>query len=159
MVTRTANYGTKAAFGSASNLDALASAAAKPLGEVDNGTTTKADDYSFFLKMALAASGVSATGTINIYLLESQVTGADQTDGISMTATGDQAANIKTARLIATLPANANSQIVRWNARLLDYVSFVPKFWSLLVENKSGAALLGASNNDASYTPLKEDIA
>jgi hypothetical protein len=160
MSTRTINYGTRTAFGTLTNLNSLASAAAKVLAQVDN-TSTKAIDYAFWLEIALNSAGVSATGTIEVYLLEAQVSGSgDTTDGIDMATpvTTDQAANIKNAKLLEVLQANANSQLVRFNGRLLDYIANVPPFFTLLIKNVSGAAL-AASGHDAEYVPIKEDIA
>lgn len=161
MTTRTLNYGSHTAFGTLTNLNSLANAAAKPLQHVDNSTTTKAIDYLIYLEIVLNSAGVSATGTIDIYLLEGEVSGSgDTTDGIDMSTptTSDQAANIKNATLIKTLNANANSQTVRWQCRLLDYIANVPNFWGLLIKNNSGAAL-AASGHDGQYVPLKEDFA
>ena len=92
-----------------------------------------------------------------MYLLESQISGSgDTTDGIDMCtpSTADQDANIKNARKIAILTANAVNQVVRFNARLLDYISDVPNFWGLLIRNMSGAAF-AASGHDASTSRSK----
>jgi hypothetical protein len=152
----TINYGTRTAFSANSNLNSLANNAAKVLGEVDN-TTLKATDYHFWLEITLNSAGVSATGTIEIYVIEGQVTGSgDSTDGIDMGSASDLAASIKNARMLASLLANANNQVVRFNARLGDYLSYPPNFWTLLVLNKSGAAL-NASGNDTQYIGLKEE--
>jgi hypothetical protein len=157
MAVSTITYGTTTAFGSASNLNSLANDNSKPLGAVDN-TTTKAPDYEFYLQLTLGSSGVSATGYIEVYLLESDTGASTQsTDGIDMAASADQDANIKNARRIAALAANANNQVVRWHSRLMDYVSVAPEFWSLLIRNMSGATL-SASGNDADYTSIKYDF-
>lgn len=157
MTTRNIAYGTRAAFGTLTNLNSLGNAAAKTLKEVDN-TSTKAGDYEFWLEVVLNAAGVSATGTLEIYFLEGQISGSgDTTDGIDMAtpSTADLAASIKNATLIKSLAANANSQTVRWNARVKDFIANVPNFWSLLIKNSSGAAL-AASGHDGEVVPLTE---
>jgi len=156
---RILNYGTRTAFGTITNLNSLANDNSKPFTHVDN-TTTKAIDFLFWLEIALNSTGVSATGTIEVYLLEGQVSGSgDTTDGIDMStpATTDQDANIKNAKLIEVLAANANSQVVRFNGRLRDYVANVPNFWDLLIRNMSGATT-AASGHDAQYVPIKEEL-
>ena len=161
MATESANYGTRTAFGTLTNLNSLANAAAKVLGHVDNATSVKALNYHVWLELALNSTGVSATGTVSIYLLEGQVSGSgDTTDGIDMStpSTSDVAASIKNAKLLEILAANANSQVVRWHARLLDFISDVPNFWGLLILNNSGAAF-ASSGHDAQYVPLKRDVA
>lgn len=160
MATRTINYGARTAHGTLTNLNSLANSAAKVLSHIDN-TTTKAVDYLHWIEIALAGTGVSATGTIEVYVLEGQISGSgDTTDGIDMAtpSTANVAASIKNAKLVAVLAANANSQIVRHHFRLLDYFAAVPNFHGLLIRNLSGTAL-AASGHDAQYVALKEDIA
>lgn len=160
MATTTQNYGTRTAFGTLSNLNSLANNAAKVLSQVDN-TTTKALDYLIWLEITLASTGVSASGSVEVYLLEAQVSGSgDTTDGIDMATptTSDIAASLKNAKKIDVLTANANSQVVRWNTRLLDHISNVPPFWGLAIKNVSGAAF-AASGHDAQYQSIKYDIA
>lgn len=161
MTTATINYGTRTAFGSVSNLNSLANDTSKPFAHVDNATSIKALDYAFWLEFTLNSTGVSATGTILVYLLESQISGSgDTTDGIDMATpvNSDQDANIKNARLLEVLDANANNQVVRFNGRLGDYIGNVPNFWGLLIRNLSGAAF-AASGHDAQYVPIKYDSA
>jgi hypothetical protein len=52
MATETVLYGTETAFGTASNLNSLASAAAKPLGAVDNSSVL-ATNYKWKVKVTL----------------------------------------------------------------------------------------------------------
>lgn len=159
MATFIVNYGTRTAFGTLTNMNSLGSAAAKVFSHVDN-TSTKATDYHFWLELTLGSSGVSATGTVEVYLLEGQVSGSgDTTDGLDMStpSTSDLAASIKNAKLLAVLAANANNQVVRWNARLGDFISTPPNFWGLLVKNVSGAAF-AASGHDAEYVAIKTEV-
>jgi len=160
VATGTINYGTRAAFGTVSNMNSLANDNSKPFTHVDN-TSTKALDYEMWLELTLNTTGVSATGFVEVYLLEGQVSGSgDTTDGIDMSTptTSDQDANIKNAKKITVLTANANSQVVRWHGRLCDYIANVPNFWGLLIRNMSGAAF-ASSGHDAQVVPLKYDSA
>lgn len=161
MAVQTINYGTETAF-TVTNINSLANNAAKPIGVVDN-STTKALDYRVYLEVSLNTTGVSATGSLEIYLIESsESTTADFSDGIDPAGTADVSASIKNAPLLAILNANANSQIVRAiidiGTDLRGLVRNCPKFWSVVVLNKSGAAIL-ATGNEASYTAIKSDIA
>jgi hypothetical protein len=139
-----------AAFSVASNLNSLANAAAKPLGEVNNNTTPR-NNYLLNLDITLNAAGVAATGSVELWYIESDTTGTDYSDGIAPGTTSDVAASLKNARLIAVLTANANAQVVRWRASLWDRGVFeIGPFWALVVVNKSGAAI-AASGNAATY--------
>jgi len=154
---REMNWGSRTAFGSITNMNSLANDTSEPLGEVNNSTDEWLD-FSFFLEIALNTTGVSATGTIEVYLLEGQDTGADETtDGIDMNATTDQDANIRNAKLIAVLAANANSAVIRWGARLSDYIGNCPRYWTLLVRNMSGAAF-AASGHEGYYQGSDETL-
>lgn len=161
MATQTINYGTETNFGTLSNLHSLANNAAKPLGAVDN-SSTKALNYRIWLQFTLNSSGVSATGTVEIYLIESTDGGTDYTDGISPTTTSDIASSLKNAKLMAVLNANANSQVVRYAFDVLgDWRGCMrdcPKHFSIVVVNKSGATL-ASSGGEATYTAIKYDFA
>jgi len=160
MSTTSTNYGTRTQFSAESNLTSLGNNAAKPLGQVSNASEL-AVNYAFYLEMKLAAASVSADGTIEVYLLEKDDNSADKwTDGIDGDTTSDSASSLKNAKPLFTLDANANGQVVAFHGRLRDYVSDVPKYWSLLVLNKSGQALTGTGgDHDAYYTPIHGTIA
>jgi hypothetical protein len=159
--TQTLNYGTRTQFAGFSRLNSVANSQAFTVGAVDN-STTKAVNEKVELKVTLGSSGVSATGTVEVYALESE-DNTTWSDGITGDVTGNQAANLKNAKLLAVLNANANSQVVNFQFDLVGQGGInplvdVPKYWSLLVYNKSGAAF-AASGNDAQYTPIKYDVA
>ncbi|MCC6328990.1 MAG: hypothetical protein IT174_10770 [Acidobacteria bacterium] len=161
MATQTINYGTETAI-TATNINSLANNQAKPLPVVDN-SSTKAIDAKVHFEATLGSSGVSATGTIELYLLEStESTTADFSDGIDPTSASDVAASIKNATLLRILNANANSQVVKvifdLTADVRNELANCPKYWSVLVLNKSGAAL-AASGHEANYTAIKMDFA
>lgn len=161
MSTQNIAYGTDTAFGSASNLNSLANNAAKPLGAVDNSTALALNE-KVKLKMTLASTGVSSTGTIEVYALASN-DNTDWTDGISTSSTTDVSASLKNAQLLAILNANANSQVVDFNFDLIQQGGMnplvdVPKYWALVVFNKSGAAI-ASSGNAATYTPITYTVA
>lgn len=143
----------RTAFSSASNLNSLASGAACALGVVDNSSASVGGADGFFVDVSivLASSGVSATGTLVLYLIQSMVsTSAGFTDGISPSGSS-VASSIKNAVPVATLNANANSQTVAFTFRLP--VADPAEFWSIVVSNQSGAAL-ASSGHTADFTPF-----
>ena len=161
MATQTINYAAEAAI-TATNLNSLANNAAKPLPAVDN-SSTKAVDYKVYFEATLGASGVSATGTLEIYLIEStEGVAPDYTDGIDPAGTSDIASSIKNATLMRVLNANANGQVVRCvfdlTGDLRGTNRVCPKYWALVVLNKSGAAL-HASAHEVTQTAIKYDLA
>ena len=162
MSTQTINRGTETAYPTVSNMNSLANDAAKPIGVVDD-SATKAEDYNVHLEITLETSGVGATGYVEILLLEStESTSADFTDGIDPTTTSDVATSIKNATLLRVLNANANSQVIKAQFSLLSdlagKVKVNPKYHSLLIVNKTGAAF-AASGHEITYTAIKHDIA
>lgn len=153
-------YGTRTAFSQEDNIHGLTTGQAKPLGEVDNSATL-ALDYMVFFRTTLNASGVSATGTIELYLIEKDDSGADKwTDAIDADGTSNIASSIKNAKLLEILAANSNSQEVICHFRLGDYIAHAPKYWSIVVYNKSGATLdADDADSDAQYTAITGTIA
>jgi hypothetical protein len=160
MATQTISYGTEAAFSSASNINSLASAAAKPLGAVDNSSAL-AVNYRCYLKVTLNSTGVSSTGTLSIYLLES-TDNSNWSDGISPSGSSDIASSVKNAKLLAVLTANANNQVIYYDFDILGDLQGVmrdcPKYFSLVLLNSTGAALNG-SGNAITNTPIKYTVA
>jgi hypothetical protein len=143
-------YGTRTEFGSDSNLVSLASGTACGVGAVDNSGGQ--DAYVVDLTIVLASTGVSSTGTIIVYLIQSSVsTSSGFTDGISPTGTS-VGGSIKNAIVVATLNANANSQTVAATFRLP--VPDPSKYWSLVISNGSGATL-ASSGHSVFYTAIK----
>jgi hypothetical protein len=157
MAVQNIAYGTETAF-TVTNINSLANNAAKPIGVVDN-SSTKAVGYKIYLEITLNSSGVSSTGTVEVYLIEGTEasTGTDFTDGIDPAGSSDIASSIKNAKLLRILNANANSQVVRdvfdilgdMRGQMMD----CPKYFTLVIYNKSGAAI-NSSGNEASYTAI-----
>jgi hypothetical protein len=141
-------YGTRTQFALDSNLASLANNAAKPIGKIDN-TTTLAQAYRVDLSITLG-TGVSSTGTVEVYLIESE-DDSSYTDGISPTGTSDVASSIKNAMLIDVLTANVASTVVR--KRLVIPVVAPEKYQGVVVYNKSGAAF-ASSTHSAYYMPI-----
>ncbi len=153
-------YGTRTAFSQEDNIHGLANNEAKPLGEVDNSATL-ALDYMVFFRTTLNSSGVGSTGTIELLLLEKDDSSADKwTDNIDADGTSNIASSIKNAKVLEILAANANSQVVQCHFRLGDYIAHAPKYWSIIVYNKSGATLdADDADSDAYYTAITGTIA
>jgi hypothetical protein len=161
MATQTILYGTETAFNLASNLNSLASAAAKPLGAVDNSSTLGVN-YKWKVKVTLPAASVVATGTVEVWLIESQLdttTSAEWSDALNPAGTADIAASLKASKQLAVVPANAVNQVVTIQGELVGpQLSDCPKFWTLVVVNKCGVAL-GASGHAATFTSIKYSVA
>ncbi len=156
MPTVLINYGSMTEFSQENNLNSLANSAAKPLGEVDNSVVL-AEDYMVFFRVTLNSSGVSSTGSIELYLIEKADATDDMwTDNIDADGTSDIASSIKNAKQIEIFAANANSQVVTVIFRLGDYIACAPKYWSIIAYNKTGAAFdADDADNKAAYIPLK----
>lgn len=155
MPTQSILYGTRTEFPNDTNLNSLASNSTVPIGGVTN-TSTLAVGFKIDCSIYLASTGVTSTGTLTVYLIES-VDGTNYTDGINnITSNTNQSSNIKNAPVVQYLQANANSQVVRVVFDLPK--QFAPKYFSLLVNNGTGAALSSASNNvyysDINYTVI-----
>ncbi len=163
MATRKIAYGAATSFSSSANTQSLANNAAKPLGKVSNNSTL-AIDYTFSLEFKLGSSGVSATGTVEIWLIES-TDDSDYTDGINPDSSSDIASSIKNARLLSILTANANSQVIKWVQGLVGAgmpapVTACPQYWAVIVYNKSGATMSAtAGDHDSKYQAITETVA
>jgi hypothetical protein len=147
MATIQPSYGTRSAFPNMSNLNSLAAGAVVGLGAVDN-TTTLADNYKIDTNIVLASAGVSATGTLVYYLIESG-DGISYTDNLNPGGTGLVAP--KNGKVVRVLNANSNSQVVIDTFDLP--VITCPKKFGIIVANSSGAAL-PVSGNAVSFTPI-----
>lgn len=133
------------------NLHSLPNGDTKPLGLIDLSSTGPADECRVQLIIPLASSGVSSTGTIEVYWIETLAAADGYTDGISPTDTTDVESDRKNAPRLAILNANANSQVV--NATI-DIHRLIGAGWargSLLIKNKSGATTAG-TGADAQYS-------
>src|SRR5262245_8684255 len=100
----TITYGTETAMAGVARLNFNASGQTYPLGTIAN-STAGAYDFKYTLNIVLKPTGVSATGMIEVYLLES-TDDSDWTDGIDADATGNQEASRKNARLLGVFTAN-----------------------------------------------------
>jgi len=158
MATMKQTVGSLTAFGSASNLNSLANNAAKPLGEVDNATNDYPNAKLHFI-INLAVSGLIMGGSIEIYFLsciEDEDTNASWSEGINPDDTSDVASSIYNLDPIVTLRADntMNSVDITWNCNdLAALVGDLPPYWTLVVWNKSGAALV-SSGHTAEYAPV-----
>ena len=146
-------WGTRAAYPNVTNLNSQPSAASRTIGAVDATATTPANPVGFKVDYTFktATTGVTTTGTISVYLLESADGGTTYTDGMNAATTTDQTSSIKNATAIKTIQANANSQTCTDTFDLPR--NFCPKNHTLLIQNGTGAALL-SSGNTLSVTPI-----
>lgn len=163
MANRNIAYGTETAI-TATNINSLANNEAKVVGgaSIDN-SSTKAIDYKLYVEVTLNSTGVSASGSLEVYLIEStESTTADFSDGIDPTSASNIAASLKNARLLDVLNANANNQVVKAvidiTGDLAGRIRNCPKYWAPIVLNKTGAAI-NSSGNEMTQTAITETIA
>lgn len=158
MASVTIAYGTRAAYSAVSNLNSQASAAARTIGAVDATATTPANPDGFKIDYTIraATTGVTSTGTVTFYLVESADGGTTYTDNLNVATTTDQAALVKNAKIIQVVRLDANSATAQDTFDLPR--QFTPKNHTILVLNGSGAALL-SSGNSISYTPITYSVA
>jgi hypothetical protein len=168
MATMVHTLGTLTNFDHASNINSLANNACKPLGGdaglsyVDN-SSLKYPSVNLFFTFNLAASGLAVGGSIEIYLLkclDTPATVANWSDGIDPAGVADIAGSIFNLAPIITLRADSamNNLDVIYVFNDIAYSQFkdidgtlrsigeMPKYWTLAVWNKSGAAIQGAGN-------------
>lgn len=144
------SYGTRTEYGSDANLNSTTSNQAKPVGGVSN-SSSKVVGYKIDATIKLATTGVTTTGTLTFYLLESADGGTTYTDGINITSNADVASSIRNSPAIFVAVANVNSQIVNVVFDLPK--QFAPKDHSVVVLNGTGASLSTAGNT-MFYTPI-----
>ncbi len=155
MATVNIAYGTRTEFASDTNLNSLTSGQCKMLGVVANSATL-ADGFKIDATIVLATTGVTSTGTLTFYLVES-ADGTNYTDGVSTSTTADQTVSIKNAPVVQYVQANSSSQgTVRVVFDLPK--QFAPKYFGILVSNGSGATL-SSSGNSVYYTPITYTVA
>jgi len=155
MATMKQSVGALTAFSSASNLNSLANNAAKPLGQVDNSSNDYPNAKLHFV-FNLAVASLVMGGSIEIYFLsciETPGTNENWSEGINPADTNDVSEDIYNLKPIATLRADdvMNSVDITWNCNdLAALVGDLPPYWTLVVWNKSGQALI-SSGHTAEY--------
>jgi hypothetical protein len=113
-----------------------------------------ANDYpnaKIHLKLEIKSTAVNPQGVINLYFIsaiETPTSTKSWSDGIDPASTADLAGTLYNVRPLKTLNAGStNKSVIYWNCNDLsrvrdvggDQVGDLPPYWSLLVENHSGA--------------------
>jgi hypothetical protein len=120
----------------------LANGSARQSAAVDNSTNVF-QDALVFVKVKTGASGVTATGTVNVYAVATADGGTTYTDG----ATGSDAAITMAvppnARLIGVINAVANATTYSGGpfSVAAAFGGVLPDHWAIVIENKTGGAL------------------
>jgi hypothetical protein len=127
-------------------LASLADAGARESTAVDNGTNLFNDvQVGGFLKAG--ASGVSATGYVNIWAYASADDGTTYSDA----ATGTDSAHTLNgnAVLLGVVELNANAETAEFGLMSIAqaFGGAVPEDWGIIIENQSGAALDSTEGN------------
>jgi hypothetical protein len=108
---------------------------------IDN-STNKFLEAVVRVKVKTGASGTSATGVVNVYLVRSTDGGTDYADSTNV--------------LLGSIPTVANATTY---ARDFDAVR-LGTHWKIAVENRSGATLDStAGNHEAEFSGIKYDVA
>lgn len=135
----------------ATGMASLANGSGWEFASVSN--TTNLDlDALLMVKIKTGASGVSATGYVNIWLWGSSDNGTTKPDNI----TGSSAALtlISPGNLtLAGPPLNAIANATTYKSRIYSvaqaFGGFLPPTWGMAVENKTGAAFDSTGSNFA----------
>ena len=125
-------------------LASLANAAGRAATAIDN-TTNKDPWAKVYVKVKTGASGVSTTGTVNVYLISA----ADATNYDDNFAGTDAAYTPVNAKLIGFLYANANATSYYKTINLEDLGVELPQKFSIGIYNATGAALDSTAGNHA----------
>ena len=125
-------------------LASLGSAAGRAATAIDN-TTNKDPWAKVYVKVKTGASGVSATGTVNVYLISA----ADATNYDDNFAGTDAAYTPVNAKLIGYLTANVNATSYYKTINLEDQGVELPQKFSIGIYNNTGAALDSTAGNHA----------
>ncbi len=123
-------------------LASLATASGRASTAVDN-TTNKDPWAKVFVKIKTGASGVSATGTVNVYLIGS----ADGTNYDDSFAGTDAAYTPVNAKLLGYLTANANATTYTKTFNLEDLGVELPQKFAIGIYNATGAAFDSTAGN------------
>ena len=147
--------------GSGDNVSSLANNTVRGLGTISpSPVTSPASDWVVGPIKIRTGTSPSAGGTIEMHLVVS-TDGSIFTGGVNPAVGADQAtawaAAIAadpslTATQILTVTATSNADYYFREFSVVGVLGYVPDYWSLLIFNKSGAALNAtAGNHDAHY--------
>lgn len=119
----------------------LANTSLRQSTSIDN-TTNLFLDALVGITVKTASSGVSATGTVNVYVYGTS-NGTSFTDGVSGsdgTFTPTSPTNLKLVGVVNTV-ANATTYVGGPFSVAVAFGGILPASWGIVVENKTGAAL------------------
>jgi len=141
MAVISVDYQSQTAMSASSNLSSQPSNTVRGMGSVAASQFgSNPVGYKVDAKITLTGSGVTSTGYISFYLVESNDGGTTWTDSVNVSTTASQ--GLTNARLVATAIATANSQVVSVNFDLPTLMA--PQTFSIMVSNATGAAFSNA---------------
>lgn len=159
MATINLSYPTVGTF--TCTLASLANNAARASTAVDN-STNKYDDEFVQLQVKSGASGVSATGVVNVYVYGTADNGTTYGDGATGTDAGITLTSPPNATLLFSLNVVANATTYKSNPFSVAqaFGGVLPDHWGIIVENKSGAALDSTeANHKKLHAPITATVA
>ncbi|MDE3016328.1 MAG: hypothetical protein KGI29_05325 [Pseudomonadota bacterium] len=133
------------------NLASLASGAYQQSAAIDN-TSNQFLDAGVQLSVKTGGSGVSATGTVNVYAYASANGGANYTDGASGNNASFNPTSPTNLKLIGVINANGNSQTFTGGPFSVSQAfGYLPGKWGIVVWNNTGAALDATESNHLKF--------
>ncbi len=123
-------------------LASLGSASGRASTAIDN-TTNKDLDGTVFVKIKTGASGVLATGHIDVYVVKSP-DGSNYDDAF---AGSDAALTPSASTFLFSFPAVANATTYQGSERISKVFDRLPQKFAICVVNNSGAALDSTAGN------------
>jgi len=128
-------------------LNSLANGAGRGSNSIDNSSAL-APEADIYVKIKTGASGVSATGYVDIYLIKSE-DGTNYDDGFGGS---DAAFTPKNVSYIGTISANANATTYQRVFNTLGLGGLPRKFCIGIVNNTGAAFDSTAGNHAVTYT-------
>ena len=159
MATQASNYGTRTAI--TISPASLANGAYRESTEIDNSSTLAVD--AIVHGKITTGTGPTVNTSITVYVAGSDGTGARMgnmtgTDS-TITPAGEQT-QFEIGRIIAVDATSNHTYEFYIGSVAALFGGVMPKKWSLVVLNSSGAALNATTgNHEAYYTPIKYDVA
>lgn len=124
------------------NVTSLANNLAKALGSLGTTVFQYADDIIAPAHFKTGTS-TSGTGTLELHLVMGEdATTANWSRAVDPDSTSDQAAKLDASTLVEAIQANADSTTYFFKGfSLQSRLGYMPTYWTLVIYNKSGAAL------------------
>lgn len=152
-------FANKAAFGL--TIASLTNNSARQSDRLDNSANLYRDAL-VFLKIKSAAASTAATGYVNVYAYASADDGTTQSENAGASDAAITLTSPPNVRLIGVINVVANSTTYYSNVMSVAaaFGGTLPKYWGIIIENKTGATLdATGGNHDAEWTGVYDQAA